>query len=120
MQNEEIKVETFEDENGKRPFDEWALELPINVSAHVTVTVPSRMQRGLLSQTKSVGDGVSEYVIDKGPGYRVYFAKDGNKLIILLGGSTKNGQQNAIDSAKACWLNYKQRKAALKTSSKKS
>lgn len=110
MPDEKITVETFEDESGKRPFDDWTATLSANIAAHITVTVPSRMERGLLSAAKSIGEGVWEYVIDKGPGYRVYFAKDGNTLIILLGGSTKNGQQAAIDAAKACWLNYKQRK----------
>ena len=54
--------------------------------------------------------GVSEYKIDFGPGYRVYFGKDGDKLVILLGGGTKKRQQNDIEIAQAQWKMYKRRK----------
>lgn len=47
------------------------------------------MKNGNFSNVKSVGNGVSERKIDFGPGYRIYFAKDGDNLIILLGGGTK-------------------------------
>ena len=47
-----------------------------------------RMGRGILSNTKSVGPGVLEYRIDSGPGYRLYFGRDGETLIALLGGGT--------------------------------
>jgi len=48
--------------------------------------------------------------IDFGPGYRIYFGKDGDRLVILLGGGTKKRQQSDIGSAKAIWKIYKQRK----------
>ncbi len=63
-----------------------------------------------LSSAKGVGAGVSEYRIDFGPGYRVYFGKDGDTLIILLGGGTKKRQQNDIETAQDLWREYKQRK----------
>ena len=49
-------------------------------------------------------------MIDWGPGYRVYLGKDGDKLVILLGGGTKKRQQKDIDRAKELWLEYKKRK----------
>ena len=55
--------------------------------------------------------GIGEYVIDWGPGYRIYLAKDGLKIIILIGGGTKKGQQKDIDEAVALWEDYKRRKA---------
>ena len=58
-------------------------------------------------------DGTGEYVIDWGPGYRLYLAKDGETLIVLFGGGTKRGQQRDIDHAKALFLEYKARKKAL-------
>ena len=59
---------------------------------------------------KSVGSGVHECRIDFGPGYRVYFGKDGERLVILLGGGTKKRQQRDINDAIARWQDYKNRK----------
>ncbi len=55
-----------------------------------------------------------EYKIDWGPGYRIYLARDGQKILVLLGGGTKRRQQNDIDHALALWEDYKARKAAVK------
>jgi putative addiction module killer protein len=57
-----------------------------------------------------VGSGVHECRIDWGPGYRVYLGKDGEKLVILLGGGTKTRQQKDINQAKELWQEYKKRK----------
>jgi putative addiction module killer protein len=63
------------------------------------------------SQTlKGVGSGVFEYKIDFGPGYRVYFGKDGEQLVILLGGGIKKRQERDIHAARSNWQDYKQRK----------
>ena len=59
---------------------------------------------------KPVGQGVCERRIDFGPGYRVYFGQDEEKLVILLVGGTKQRQQSDIDKAKAYWTDYKRRK----------
>ena len=58
-------------------------------------------------------DGIGEYIIDWGPGYRLYLAKDGDALIVLFGGGTKRGQQRDIDRAKELFAEYKARKKAL-------
>jgi putative addiction module killer protein len=55
--------------------------------------------------------GIGEYVIDWGPGYRIYLAKDGESLIVLFGGGTKRRQQADIEWAKALHAEYKARKA---------
>ena len=68
------------------------------------------MEQGNFSKTKGVGAGVYEYKIDFGPGYRVYFGRDGDRLVILIGGGTKKRQQNDILAAQACWIDYKRRK----------
>lgn len=69
-----------------------------------------RLERGNFSVAKGVGSGVFELRLDFGPGYRVYFGKDGERLVILLGGGTKKRQQADIDTAIAHWKEYKQRK----------
>lgn len=73
-------------------------------------TVLARMQQGNFSNAKGVGSGVYEYRIDFGPGYRIYFGKDGERLVILVGGGTKKRQQEDIATALERWQNYKQRK----------
>ena len=70
----------------------------------------ARLEAGNLSNAKSVGGGVLEYRVDYGPGYRVYFGRDGNTLILLLAGGTKQRQQRDIEDAHARWLDYKRRK----------
>ncbi len=69
---------------------------------------------GNFSNAKSVGAGVYERRINFGPGYRVYFGKDGELIVILLGGGTKQRQQNDISLALDRWEDYKQRKKQQK------
>jgi putative addiction module killer protein len=69
-----------------------------------------RLEQGNFSSVKSVGEGVFEYRIDFGPGYRVYFGKDGQTLVILLTGGTKKSQQRDIREAHAYWQDYRQSK----------
>jgi putative addiction module killer protein len=70
-----------------------------------------RLEQGNLSNTKTVGAGVLEYRIDWGPGYRVYFGRDGETLVILLTGGTKRRQQRDIEAAQAAWSEYRRRRA---------
>lgn len=65
------------------------------------------MEQGDLSNVKPVGQGVAEYRIDFGPGYRIYIGQDGDTLVILLGGGTKKGQGADIQLAQQHWRNYK-------------
>jgi putative addiction module killer protein len=73
-----------------------------------------KLENGNLSNAKGVGSGVQEYRIDTGPGYRLYFGRDGDILIILLAGGTKRRQQADIKSAQSRWTSYKARKKALR------
>jgi len=68
------------------------------------------MEQGNFGNAKAVGGGVHEYRIDFGPGYRLYFGKDGDHVVILLGGGTKKRQRHDIAAALARWNDYKQRK----------
>jgi putative addiction module killer protein len=54
--------------------------------------------------------GIDASQIDFGPGYRIYFGKDGDHLVILLGGGTKKRQVRDIETARECWADYKRRK----------
>ena len=62
---------------------------------------------GNLSKAKGVGGGVLEYSIEFGPGYRIYFGRDGDALIMLLGGGTKAHQQRDIKATVQLWREYR-------------
>lgn len=95
-------------EDGTSPYADWFARLDAVAAAKVT-TAKLRMEQGNLSNVKWFR-GIGEYRIDWGPGYRVFLAKDGLKIIILLGGGTKRGQQKDIDRAVMLWEGYRQRK----------
>jgi putative addiction module killer protein len=106
----EVRVVVYIDAAGRSTFTRWFEGLNAEASAKVT-TALYRMGQGNFSNVEGVGGGVFEYRIDFGPGYRVYFGKDGEALVILLGGSSKKRQQRAIDAARQSWTEYKRRKA---------
>jgi putative addiction module killer protein len=95
--------------DGKSPFENWFAELDAAAAAKVAVAL-ARLEQGNLSNAKGVGEGVLEYRIDWGPGYRVYFGRDGDTLVILLTGGTKKRQQQDIKTALALWANYRRRR----------
>ena len=101
------------DEAGRSPFGRWFDDLDAPAAAKVTTTV-ARLEQGNFSRVKGVGAGVFESTIDFGPGYRVYFGKDGDTLVILLGGGTKKRQPHDIALAHERWADYKQQKTKEK------
>lgn len=95
--------------DGECPFEDWFVGLDAAAAAKVSVAL-ARVEQGNLSNVKGVGEGVLEYRLDWGPGYRVYFGRDGDVLVILLTGGTKRRQQRDIEAAKALWADYKRRR----------
>jgi putative addiction module killer protein len=106
-----IKIEEYIREDASNPYQQWFDSLNAQAAAKVTVA-KLRMELGNISSIKWF-DGMGEYVIDWGPGYRIYLAKDGDTLIVLFGGGTKRGQQRDIDKAKGLLAEYKVRKKAM-------
>nr|WP_238928943.1 type II toxin-antitoxin system RelE/ParE family toxin [Alexandriicola marinus] len=99
----------YETEEGKSPFEDWFNNLDTAAALKVR-TVLARIETGNMGDVKPVGQGGSERRITFGPGYRVYFGQDGQKLVILLCGGTKKRQSKDIEQAKALWDDYKRRK----------
>jgi putative addiction module killer protein len=95
--------------SGDSPFGEWFDDLDAQVAAKIAIAV-MRLGQGNVSNVKGVGAGVFEYRLTFGPGYRVYFGKDGETVVILLAGGTKKRQQRDISDAQSCWQDYKDRK----------
>jgi putative addiction module killer protein len=111
-----IKLEEYIREDGANPYRTWFDGLDAQAAAKVTVA-KTRLGLGNSSNIEWFR-GIGEYKIDWGPGYRIYLARDGEALIILFGGSTKKGQQKAIDQAVALHDEYKSRKKTLVTTKK--
>jgi putative addiction module killer protein len=104
-----IDVRGYLDGSGRKPFESWFEALDSMAAAKVTVAL-TRIEQGNLSNAKGVGAGVHEYRIDFGPGYRVYFGRDGDRIVILLGGGTKKRQEKDIQAARTYWADSKRRK----------
>jgi putative addiction module killer protein len=104
-----IDVREYNDRDGRSPYAVWFNRLNAQAAAKVA-TALTRLAQGNFSNVKGVGSGVFESRIDFGPGYRVYFGKDGDRLVILLGGGTKKHQQQDIETALVRWQDYKRRK----------
>jgi putative addiction module killer protein len=103
------EIREFLDAQGGCPYKIWFDRLHPQAAAKI-VTALTRLALGNFSNVKGVGSGVFELRIFFGPGYRVYFGKEGERLVILLGGGTKHRQQRDISTAIASWQDYKRRK----------
>lgn len=104
-----MQVQEYREPGGHNPFREWFEKLNSDAARKVT-TALYRMGLGNFSNVKGVGAGVFECRINFGPGYRVYFGKDGEQIIVLLGGGTKQRQQTDIRFALSRWKSYKGKK----------
>lgn len=109
MDDPVLRIEEYVRQDGAIPYKTWFDSLDAQAAAKVT-TAKLRLSAGNTSRIKWFG-GLGEYVIDWGPGYRIYLAKDGDSLVVLFGGGTKRGQQGDIERAKALLAEYKARKS---------
>lgn len=104
------RVEHYVTPTGVDVFGEWLEALNDVTSQARVATRIDRLTLGLLGDAKALRDGVSELRIDHGPGYRVYFARDGRTVILLLCGGDKRTQRSDIKRAVAYWNEYRGRK----------
>jgi putative addiction module killer protein len=104
-----IEVREYVDGSGRSPYGVWFDSLNAEAAARVAIAL-TRISLGNLSNVRSIGSGVSECRLNFGPGYRIYFGRDGEELLILLGGGAKKRQQRDIRAAIDRWEDYKRRK----------
>src|SRR6266566_6837963 len=97
-----MQILEYLDSAGGSPYRNWFDSLSAQAATKVTVAL-TRIGLGNLSNVKGVGAGVQEFRIDFGPGYRIYFGRDGDRLVILLAGGTKSRQQKDIATAQKRW-----------------
>jgi len=98
------EIREYED-RGRSPFSVWFGSLDAAAAARIDRYI-RRMESGNFGDSKAVGDGVQELRMHFGAGYRVYYGRDGGRIIILLGGGSKRGQSRDIKAAKERWANY--------------
>lgn len=100
-----LTVREYVAANGKNPFREWLNSLTTAVRARIQARV-LRFELGNLGDHKSAGEGVWEARVMFGPGYRIYFGKDGESIIVLLAGGDKGTQAKDISRAQGFWNDY--------------
>ena len=110
MQTFPYEIDYYRTANGSKPFKEWLDGLrDVNGRAKIRVRI-DRARLGNLGDHKHLEQGVWELRIDYGPGYRVYFGKDGNSLVLLLIGGDKDTQRRDIETAAAYLHDHETRK----------
>ncbi len=97
------------DERSRSPFGQWLDRLEAVTAARIARAL-YRLGEGNDSNVKSVGSGISELRVDFGPGYRVYFARVGADLLLLLGGGSKRRQSVDIVAARERLRSYRLRR----------
>ncbi len=105
------EIRRYVDNAGIDLFGRWVRSLKDRAAvARIFIRV-DRLKHGNPGDAKSVGEGVFELRLDYGPGYRIYFAKVGDLVVLLLLGGDKSTQNRDIREAIACWQNYKRQNA---------
>ena len=104
-----MRVKEYIREDGSNPYKKWFDSLNAQAAAKLTVA-KARLELGNTSNLKWF-DGIGEYRIDWGPGYRIYLVQDGKNLIVLFGGGTKKQQQKDIKKAKELYQRIQSTKA---------
>lgn len=106
-----MELREYADDDGRSPFKTWFNTVDATAAARIQRAL-TRLELGNTSNVKGVGRGVFELKVDFGPGYRIYFGKDGSEIVILLGGGAKTRQRRDIGAAQERWQGYKSRRKA--------
>jgi len=109
-----IELRLYQTPAGERPFWNWLHALTDRQARARIDARLARVASGNFGDVEPVGEGVMELRIDWGPGYRVYFARLGQVIVLLLCGGDKRTQQKDINRAKAYFTDYKARAAKTK------
>ena len=104
-----MEIRYFVSADDVSPFERWFDRLDAQAAAKI-VTAVKRLELGYLSSIKSVGGCVLESRIDWGPGYRIYFGREADLILILLLGGTKQRQQRDIETAQRYWNEHRRRR----------
>jgi putative addiction module killer protein len=101
------EVRLYADAKGRSPFETWLNGLRDLKARAIIRERIARLMLGNFGDAKAIGEGVFEMRVAFGPGYRIYYAEDGKRIVVLLCGGTKGSQAADISQAKVCWHEYK-------------
>jgi putative addiction module killer protein len=102
----------YQTKDGKEPFQEWRKSVRDKITLARIDRRLEYVAQGNYGDYKSVGEGVYELRFFFGSGYRVYFAEDGEKVVLLLHGGDKGSQSRDIAKAQSYWKDYRAVKEA--------
>ena len=105
-----VEIRAFKDSQGREPFKDWLRGLD-EVNSTRIKDVLDRIEDGNLSNVTGLGGGLLECRLHFGPGYRIYFGREGQALVILLAGGVKASQQRDINKARAMWQDHKNQRS---------
>lgn len=104
-----IELVRYQQEDGREPYTEWFRGIRDQIAKVRIAARLRQIESGNLGDSKPVGEGVTELRIHVGAGYRVYCARQGQLLVILLCGGEKSSQPKDIVRAKTLWAEWKRR-----------
>lgn len=104
-----LEVKYYQTENGEMPFKVWLMGLTDPIAKRKINLRIARLSSGYLGDHEYYGE-IGELREFSGPGYRLYFGKDGKKLIIMLCGGDKDSQPRDFKTAKSYWTDYWRRR----------
>ena len=105
----EQEVRVYARSDGSEPFTQWLRGLRDGTTRNRIRQRIARIRLGNFGDARAVGDGVQELRIHFGPGYRVYFGREGDALVILLCGGDKGSQERDIERAQEYWRDHRSR-----------
>lgn len=101
-----IEIRLYRGARPRPPFTEWLASLKDKRTVAAIQARLNRIRLGNFGDSKSVGLGVYELRIDFGPGYRIYYGREGASIVILLSAGGKRGQDRDIRKAQSFWKDY--------------
>lgn len=107
-----IDIIIYQDNRGREPVTTWLESFKDKTIARRIRNRIENLSLGLAGDSKSLGAGLFELRFQFGPGYRLYYAKDGEKIIVLLCGGDKGTQKKDIEKARGFYEDYKEKNSA--------